>query len=74
MDDDELAKRRAERTHHPSTLPPMSEEQMLPASSDAWYAIWARLVAVERVVAEVADELDDRGLYDLADQLRNALQ
>jgi hypothetical protein len=35
--------------------------------------VQARLDALQSIVVEVADELDDRGVHDLAERLRGAL-
>ena len=83
MTDDEIARRRAERDQHPSTLPkrPRYDDlpEMCPDESytqhidDLPSVVRARLDALQNVAAEVADELVRRGVDDLAERLRGAL-
>jgi hypothetical protein len=72
MDEDDLAKRRAARGQHPSRLPATS-------SAHQWYdesptELRARLEAMQNLVIDVADTLDDLKLHDLAEVLRRAAQ
>jgi hypothetical protein len=79
-DEDELARRRLEREGHPSAmdrlpdLPPMqlTEDHSLDVN-ELPSVVRARLAALEGIVAEVADELEQRGVDDLAERLRGAL-
>jgi hypothetical protein len=78
---DELARQRLERAEHPSTMPPAVEDDPPMEPDDSFSlsvdelpsVVRARLTALENVVAEVADELERRGVHDAADRLRGAL-
>lgn len=79
MSDDELARRRLERDGHPAVehlpdLPPMELPEDDPLDVDELPSVVrARLAALEVIAAEVADELEQRGVDDLAERLRGAL-
>lgn len=77
---DELAARRADRSQHPSSLPALPGEALEWAGPDPMLdvdnlpsVVRARLDALQGIVAEVADELEQRGVEDLAERLREAL-
>ena len=70
MDEDELAKRRAARREHPSSLP-------APLSAHPWHdesptELRARLEAMQNLVIDVAHTHDDLKMHDLAEVLRRA--
>jgi hypothetical protein len=72
MHEDELAKRRTARREHPSSLPAT-------LSAHPWYdesptELRARLEAMQNLVIDVADTLDDLKMHDLAEVLRRAAQ
>ena len=72
MDEDELVKRRAARGEHPSSLPATW-------SAHPWYdesptELRARLEAMQNLVIDVADALDDVKMNDLAEVLRRGAQ
>jgi hypothetical protein len=80
VDEDELARRRAERGQHPSTLPPLPDDVVEWSRPDPMLdvdnlpsVVRARLEALQGIAAEVADELERRGVDDLAERLREAL-
>jgi hypothetical protein len=75
-DEDELARRRAERDR--PVYPAGAADRGCGAAHRGWAASVAvrgaaRLDALQSIVVEVADELDDRGVHDLGERLRGAL-
>jgi hypothetical protein len=78
--EDELARRRAVRTQHPSAMeplpdfPPIEPTQDLTLDTDSLPSVVrALLEALQVVASEVADELERRDDADLADRLRAPL-
>jgi len=72
MDEDELAKRRAARRGHPSSLPAILPTH--PRYDESPTELRAPFEAMQNLVNDVADTLDDLKMHDLAEVLRRAAQ
>lgn len=72
IDEDELAKRRAARREHPSSLP--ANLSAYPWNDESPTELQARLEAMQKLLIDVAEALDDHEMHDLAEVLRRAAQ
>jgi hypothetical protein len=72
MDGHELAKRRAARREHPSSLPATWSAH--PCYDESPTELRARVEAMQNLVIDVADTLDELKMHDLAEVLRRAAQ
>jgi hypothetical protein len=72
MNEDELAKRRAARRANPSSLP--ANLSAYPWHDESTTDLRAWLEAMQNLLIDVADTLDDLKLHGLAEVLRRAAQ